>query len=91
MKTLNVSKHENQFVSDVLTMEKASIAAHIAFENKTGSVVVERSIDGINWVVAGLVCGLMNESQHVEFGISGAVTGQKVRLVTSQMCKIEYI
>lgn len=92
MTTINITKDSaKEWVSDVIVMNKPSIAMHITFEDNPGSVVVERSISGAGWVTAGVVCGIMNESRHVEFGITGAVAGQKVRIVTNKECKIEYI
>jgi hypothetical protein len=55
----------------------------VLFAEKPGAAVLERSIDGVNWVVAGAIASAANDSMYVLQTVCGFVVGEMFRVITT--------
>jgi hypothetical protein len=55
----------------------------VKFAAKPGAAVVERSIDGVNWAVAGAIASGANDSMYVLRNVCGFVVGERFRVTVT--------
>jgi hypothetical protein len=60
------------------------MAAGVRFREKPGAATVERSIDGVNWAVAGAIASMSNDSLYVLQNVFGFVVGEVFRVITTE-------
>ena len=72
------------WLSDAFTPESSNISIGVKFGAKMGSTVVHRSIDGVNWAVAGMIAGASNDSTYLLQNVCGFVVGESFRVETSE-------
>jgi hypothetical protein len=60
------------------------MAVGVAFSGRPGAAVVERSIDGVNWVVAGAIASASNDSMYVLQNVCGFVLGEAFRVIATE-------
>jgi hypothetical protein len=73
--SLSFTVKDGRYISDVYVPETSNIAVGVKFLEHPGAVTVERSIDGVNWAVAGAIAGGANDSLYVLQGVCGFVIG----------------
>ena len=73
-----------RWASDDFTPSSPNVAVGVKFLERPGSAVVERSIDGVNRVVAGVMAGGSNDSMYVLMNVCGFVVGETLRVVVTE-------
>jgi hypothetical protein len=68
------------YVSGVYTPSTSNMSIGVKFAGQPGAAVVERSIDGVNWAVAGAIASVANDSAYVLQNVCGFVTGEVFRV-----------
>jgi hypothetical protein len=72
------SATENKWISDVITTTTSNMVVRVEFADKPDICIVERSITGAGWVIAGTTpCAKVHE-----VNVYGQVPGQQYRIVT---------
>jgi hypothetical protein len=82
---LSYTETEGRYISEVYTPATSNMAVGVKFSEKPGAATVERSIDGgVNWVVAGAVATVANDSRYVLQNVCGFVAGEVFRIITTE-------
>jgi hypothetical protein len=68
----------------MFTPDTANMTVGVKFLERPGAVTVERSIDGVDWVVAGAIAGGANDSLYVLQSVCGFVIGEFFRVITTE-------
>lgn len=85
LRDLSFSMVDGRWLSEVFVPERSNMAVGVKFLGSPGAVVVERSIDdGTNWVVAGAIASVSNDSMYVLENVCGFVVGEFFRVVTTE-------
>lgn len=89
MNTINFKKEGRAYVSDAFTITSDAAVVRVEFETaKMGnSLILERSITGTDWVIAGIVSSEGFDGLFYEFGIEGVISGQQLRLIAGAPVK----
>jgi hypothetical protein len=77
------AQHGREWMSEVFVPTSSRMTIGVRFAGKPGSAVLEHSIDGVNWVVAGLVAGVANDSAYAT-NTFRIVIGEYFRVRTSE-------
>jgi hypothetical protein len=83
---LSFSETGNNWTSEIIVPSTSDMAVGVKFPNtgKPGAVIVEQTIDGENWTLAGQIVGRMNDtSYYVLKNVCGFVVGTSFRIVIS--------
>jgi hypothetical protein len=67
------------------------MAVGVKFSAHAGAVTVERSVDGVNWFVAGAVAGISNDRLYVLQNVYGFVTGERFRVIATEEPEIIHV
>jgi hypothetical protein len=81
---LNFTATGERYVSDVYTPSTSNMAFGVKFVSTPGAVVVEHSIDGVNWVIAGAIASAANDSMYVLRSVFGFVVGEVFRVIATE-------
>jgi hypothetical protein len=81
--SLIFTKTGEKYVSNVYAPTTSNMAVGVKFLNSPGAVIVERSIDSTNWVVAGAVATIANDSMYVLQNVCGFVIGEVFRVTAT--------
>ncbi|MDR1114629.1 MAG: hypothetical protein LBL33_00460 [Tannerella sp.] len=79
---LGFTKTGDKYTSDVFTPDATNVTVRVKFLERLGAVTVERSINGVNWVVVGAIAGGANNSLYVLQSVCGFVSGEAFRMIT---------
>ena len=80
--TVPTTKEGNTYVSDAITATGTTLALQVVTD-KGADIMLQRAVDGTNWVHAAYLAGRIASIKIYETTVTDLVPGQQVRVVIS--------
>jgi hypothetical protein len=82
---LSFERTGNRWLSEEYEPSTSNMSVGVKFWDRPGAAVVERSIDGENWVTAGAIASAGNDARYVLLNVCGFVAGERFRVTATEL------